>query len=168
MKTHNAVVATLSVKNMALGAPLRSGPKDAARWSDKRRYHVGIRQMHYNIMLTAQRMKPFWGATVIDGFEGMEGNGPNSGLPVPSRLAIASTDYIAADRVGVECMGINPEWVGYLNYCDETGVGQLRPREDRRARREDRRRPEEVPAPPDIERMLEWMGPMTELPPKLG
>jgi uncharacterized protein (DUF362 family) len=91
MKTHNAVVATLSVKNMTLGAPLRSGPKESARWSDKRRYHVGIRQMHYNIMLTAQRMKPFWGATVIDGFEGMEGNGPNSGLPVPSRIAIAST-----------------------------------------------------------------------------
>ena len=30
MKTHNAVVATLSVKNMTLGAPLRSGPKDPA------------------------------------------------------------------------------------------------------------------------------------------
>ena len=83
LKTHNAVVATLSVKNMTLGAPLRSGPKESARWSDKRRYHVGIRQMHYNIMLTAQRMRPFWGATVIDGFEGMEGNGPSSGLPVP-------------------------------------------------------------------------------------
>ena len=109
LKTHNAVVATLSVKNMALGAPLRNGPKESARWNDKRRYHVGIRQMHYNIMLTAQRMRPFWGATVIDGFEGMEGNGPNSGLPVPSRVAIASTDYVAADRVGVECMGIDPD-----------------------------------------------------------
>ncbi len=27
MKTHNVVVATLSVKNMCLGAPLKSGPK---------------------------------------------------------------------------------------------------------------------------------------------
>jgi len=87
------VVATLSIKNLALGAPLRSGPKESARWSDKRRYHVGARQMHYNIMLTAQRLRPFWGVTVI---EGMEGNGPNSGIPVPSRLAIASTDYVAA------------------------------------------------------------------------
>ncbi len=168
MKTHNAVVATLSVKNMALGAPLRSGPKDAQRWSDKRRYHVGIRQMHYNIMLTAQRMKPFWGATVVDGFEGMEGNGPNSGLPVPSRLAIASTDYVAADRVGVECMGINPEWVGYLTYCGATGVGQydLAKIDVRGAKIADVQKKYQLHQ--DIERMLEWMGPMTELPKKLG
>lgn len=168
MKTHNAVVATLSVKNMALGAPLRSGPKDPSPWSDKRRYHVGIRQMHYNILLTAQRMRPQWGATVIDGFEGMEGNGPNSGLPVPSRVAIASTDYVAADRVAVEAMGINPEWVGYLAYCGSTGLGQydLGKIEVRGARIAEVKRPYQLHR--DIERMLEWMGPMTELPPKLG
>ena len=168
MKTHNAVVATLSVKNMALGAPLHSSSKETTRWSDKRRYHVGIRQMHYNILLTAQRMKPYWGATVIDGFEGMEGNGPNQGLPVPSRLAIASTDYIAADRVGVECMGINPEWVGYLNYCGKTGVGNydLAKIDVRGAKIADVKRSYQLHR--DIERMLEWMGPMTDLPPKLG
>jgi uncharacterized protein (DUF362 family) len=168
LKTHNAVVATLSVKNMTLGAPLRSGPKESARWSDKRRYHVGIRQMHYNIMLTAQRMRPFWGATVIDGFEGMEGNGPSSGLPVPSRLAIASTDYVAADRVGVECMGIDPAWVGYLGYCERLGVGRydLAGIDVRGERIADVKRPYQLHQ--DIERMLEWMGPMKDLPPKLG
>ena len=168
LKTHNAVVATLSVKNMTLGAPLRSGPKESARWSDKRRYHVGIRQMHYNIMLTAQRMRPFWGATVIDGFEGMEGNGPNSGLPVPSRVAIASTDYVAADRVGVDCMGINPDWVGYLGYCERTGVGRydLAGIDVRGEKVADVKRSYQLHR--DIERMLEWMGPMKDLPPKLG
>ncbi len=168
MKTHNAVVATLSIKNMTLGAPLRSGPKESARWSDKRRYHVGIRQMHYDIMLTAQRMRPFWGATVIDGFEGMEGNGPNSGLPVPSRVAIASTDYVAADRVGVECMGIDPGWLGYLTYCGTMGVGQydLAKIDVRGEKIADVKRPYQLHQ--DIERMLEWMGPMKELPRKLG
>lgn len=168
MKTHNAVVATLSVKNMTLAAPLRSGPRDPERWSDKRRYHVGVRQMHYNIALTAHRMKPFWGATVIDGFEGMEGNGPNSGIPVPSRIAIASTDYVAADRVGVEAMGIDPSWVGYLGYCDATGVGRydLGAIDVRGERLADVRRSYQLHR--DIERMLEWMGPMRELPPKLG
>jgi uncharacterized protein (DUF362 family) len=168
LKTHNAVVATLSVKNMALGAPLRSGPKDTSRWSDKRRYHVGIRQMHYNIMLTAQRMRPFWGATVVDGFEGMEGNGPSSGLPVPSRLAIAATDYVAADRVGVECMGIDPGWVGYLTYCGTMGIGQydLAKIDVRGAKIADVRKKYQLHQ--DIERMLQWMGPMTELPGKLG
>jgi uncharacterized protein (DUF362 family) len=168
LKTHNAVVATLSVKNMTLGAPLRSGPKESARWSDKRRYHVGIRQMHYNISLTARRMQPFWGATVVDGFEGMEGNGPNSGLPVPSRIAIASTDYVAADRVGVETMGIDPAWVGYLGYCDATGVGRydLGAIDVRGEKVADVKRSYQLHR--DIERMLEWMGPMRDLPPKLG
>ena len=36
---------------------------------------------------------------MIDGFEGIEGAGPASGTPVASRVALASTDYIAADRV---------------------------------------------------------------------
>jgi hypothetical protein len=31
---------------------------------------------------------------------------------------------VAADRVGVEAMGINPEWMGYLRFCGEFGVGQ--------------------------------------------
>jgi uncharacterized protein (DUF362 family) len=168
MKTHNAVVATLSVKNMALGAPLRSAPDAGKRWNDKRRYHVGIRQMHYNILLTAQRMKPFWGATVIDGTEGMEGNGPSMGLPVPSKTVIASTDYVAADRVGVEAMGIDPSWVGYLTYCGQAGVGEydLDRIDIRGAKLVDVRRTYQLHR--DIDRMLEWMGPMRDLPPRLG
>ena len=168
LKTHNAVVATLSVKNMVLGAPLHSAPKETPRWSDKRRYHAGVRQTHYNMMLTAQKLQPCWGAAVIDGWEGMEGNGPSSGTAVASRLAIASTDFVAADRVGVEAMGINPSWLGYLTYCSQVGLGQydlakidvrVEPlsavRKSYRLHR-------------DIERELEWMGPMKELPPKLG
>jgi uncharacterized protein (DUF362 family) len=42
---------------------------------------------------------------------------------VASKLAIASTDFIAADRVAVECMGVDPNWVGYLRYCAQVGLG---------------------------------------------
>jgi len=168
MKTHNAVIVTLSVKNMVLGAPLHSAPGETPAWNDKRKYHAGIRQNHYNMLLTAQKMQPNWGAALIDGFEGMEGNGPHSGTPVPSRIAIASTDYIAADRVAIEAMGINPGWIGYLNYCGQVGLGQY-----------DLAKIDVVGASisavkknyrlhNDIERELQWMGPMEELPPKLG
>lgn len=168
MKTHNVVVATLSIKNMALGAPLHSARKETKRWSDKRIYHGGVRQTHYDILLTAQKMQPFWGAAVIDGFEGMEGNGPNSGQPVPSRIAIASTDYVSADRVGVEAMGINADWLGYLNYCGQCGVGQndLSRIDIRGEKLADVTKKYQLH--PDIERELQWMGPMTELPYKLG
>jgi uncharacterized protein (DUF362 family) len=138
------------------------------RWNDKRKYHGGVRQTHFDIMLTAQRLAPFWGATVIDGYEGMEGNGPASGTPVPSRVALASTDYIAADRVGVECMGIKPEWIGYLRYCAEAGLGQYNlSKIDVRGEKISSVR-KEYRLHRDIERELKWMGPMEEIPEKLG
>jgi uncharacterized protein (DUF362 family) len=167
LKAHNVVVATLSVKNMALGAPLHSVPGEA-RWNDKRKAHNGLRQTHYNIFLTTQMMRPFFGAAVIDGYEGMEGNGPNSGTPVPSRLAIASNDFIAADRVAIETMGINPDWPGYLKFCADFGLGQydLKNIEVRGEKIEAVRR--KYALHPDIERQLQWMGPMTELPGKMG
>ena len=168
LKTHNTVVATLSVKNMVLGAPIRSAPGVTPRWNDKRKYHGGVRQTHYNMFLTAQKMKPFWGATVIDGFEGMEGNGPGSGTPVESRIAIASADFIAADRVGVEAMGINPNWLGYLNYCAQVGLGQydLAKIDVLGARLADVKKTYRLHR--DIERELQWMGPLEDIPPKLG
>jgi uncharacterized protein (DUF362 family) len=168
LKTHNTVVATLSVKNMVLGAPLHSAPGESPRWSDKRKYHVGLRQTHYNMLLTAQRMLPHWGATLIDGFEGMEGNGPSSGTPVASRVAIASTDFIAADRVAVETMGINPNWLGYLIYCGQVGLGQydLSKIAVTGASIAAVRKPYRLHS--DMGRELQWMGPMNDLPPRLG
>lgn len=168
LKTHNTVVATLSLKNMALGAPLHNARKESQRWSDKRIFHGGVRQTHVDISLACQRLQPCWGATVLDGWEGMEGNGPGSGTMVPSRLAIASTDYVAADRVGLEVMGINPEWVGYLAFCARSGLGQddlakIQIRGSKLAEVTRKYRMHD-----DLERGLRWMGPMKEIPEKLG
>jgi uncharacterized protein (DUF362 family) len=168
MKTHNAQVATLSIKNMVLGAALSSPPRTTPRWSDKRKYHVGVRMMQVNMMLTAEKLRPNFGAAVIDGYEGMEGNGPHAGTPVPHRIAIASTDYLAADRVGVEAMGIDPSWVGSLVYCYQAGLGQydLDRIDVRGVKIADVRRVYRLH--PDIEQEKQWMGPMEELPPRLG
>ncbi len=168
LKTHNTVVATLSIKNMCLGAPLHSARGENPRWNDKRVYHGGVRQTHLDIALTAQRLQPCWGAAVLDGWEGMEGNGPGSGTAVPSRIAIASTDYVAADRVGLEAMGIQPDWIGYLGFCAQAGLGQgdLAKIDVRGARMRDVSRKYQMHK--DIERELRWMGPMKEIPEKLG
>jgi uncharacterized protein (DUF362 family) len=168
LKTHNTVVATLSIKNMCLGAPLHHARKESQRWNDKRLYHGGVRQTHADIALTAQRLQRCWGATVLDGWEGMEGNGPASGTLVPSRIAIASTDYVAADRVGMETMGINPEWVGYLGYCAQAGLGQsdLAQINIRGARLTEVARKYRMHD--DLERELRWQGPMKDIPEKLG
>jgi uncharacterized protein (DUF362 family) len=168
LKTHNTVVATLSLKNMALGSPLHSSRKESPDWSDKRLYHGGVRQTHVDIAMTAERLQPCWGATVLDGWEGMEGDGPGGGTLVPSRIAIASTDYVAADRVGLEAMGINPEWVGYLGFCARARLGQgdLSKIEIRGARLAGVVRKYKMHD--DLERELRWRGPLKEIPEKLG
>ncbi len=165
-KTHNVCVATLSVKNMVLGAPLHS--VKGRFWSDKRKYHTGVRGTNYNMMVTAQKMAPFWGAAVIDGFEGMEGNGPGGGTPVPSRLAVASTDFVAADRVAAECMGVNPLWIAHLQWCWQVGLGQYDPDKiDVRGEKiADVRRSYRLHG--DIERELRWMGPLEDIERPMG
>jgi uncharacterized protein (DUF362 family) len=125
LKTHNVVVATMSVKNLVMGSPLKSPPGDPHPFNDKNLMHPDVRQAHANMLMVAQKMQPNWGMAVIDGFEGMEGNGPSNGTMVPSHIAIASTDLVAADRVALEAMGINPDWVGYLNFAGRAGLGEF-------------------------------------------
>jgi uncharacterized protein (DUF362 family) len=123
-KTHESMIFTGIVKNMAMGAPLRSPAKETPAWSDKRRVHVrGYQQHNVNLMMVSQKLAPNWDLAVLDGYEGMEGNGPIRGDVVPSHMAIASRDYVAADRVAVEAMGIDPNWIGYLQYCAAVGLG---------------------------------------------
>jgi uncharacterized protein (DUF362 family) len=168
LKTHNTVIASLGMKNMALGAPLHYAPNETTRWNDKRKYHVGLRQTHYNMLVTIQKLAPTWGLSVIDGHEGMEGNGPNSGTPVASRVAIASADFVAADRIAAEAMSVDPEWLGYAKYAGGLGLGQYDPAKIDviGAKVADIKKPYRMH--PDIEKELKWQGPMTELPFNLG
>jgi uncharacterized protein (DUF362 family) len=128
MKTHDRTVVTLSLKNIVFGAPVKDAGftfgknrKEGAR-SDKSIVHGGgFKGIHYNLYDLAPRLHPH--LSVIDGFEGMEGNGPNSGTPVNHRVCVASTDWLAADRVAVELMGVDFAKIGYLNYCAQAGLG---------------------------------------------
>ena len=168
LKTHNTAIASLSIKNMVLGCPLHQAPGETPSWNEKRKFHIGLRQTHYNMLLTAQRLAPSWGASVIDGYEGMEGNGPSSGTPVPSRVALASADFVATDRVAAECMGMDPEWLGYVKYCGELQLGQFDPAKIDvvGAKVDDVKKAYRMH--PDIDKELKWQGPMTELPFNLG
>jgi uncharacterized protein (DUF362 family) len=134
MKTHDRIVATLSLKNIIMGAPVkvpitglgrggRGGRGGGAGGNDKPLVHGGngFRMINLNLSLLAPRLHP--ALSVIDGFEGMEGNGPANGIRVDHRVCLASTDWMAADRVGVELMGINFADLGYLTYCANAGLG---------------------------------------------
>lgn len=173
-KTHLICTVTLSVKNMVLSAPLRvipkgtaadrKGPAFAVPWNDKWKMHTTYRNANYNMMLVAQRMRPHWGATVIDAFVGMERNGPVSGIDVDHKVAVASTDLVAADRVMTEAMGIKPESVGHLVYCAQAGLGQFDPALiDVRGQKIAAVRREYL-LPANVEPLEEWMRPIQDLP----
>ncbi len=128
MKTHDRIVATLSLKNVVVGAPIKdkgfswSHSNDPKIVNDKPAVHGGgIRGINYNLFALSDRLHPH--LSVIDGFEGMQGNGPVGGYPVDHRVCVVGTDWLAADRVAVELMGIDFGKVGYLNYCANAGKG---------------------------------------------
>jgi uncharacterized protein (DUF362 family) len=89
--------------------------------SDKMKMHQSYPVINLNLALLAPLVKPH--LSVIDGFEAMEGNGPTSGTPVSLRVALASTDALAADVVAAALMGFSVDEVGYLHYCRKMDLG---------------------------------------------
>ena len=128
-KTHDRVVATLSLKNIVVGAPIKDpgfrwgpGAKPGAKNDKPLTHGSGFRGINYNLFALAPRLHPH--LSVIDGYEGMEGEGPVGGTPVNHRVCVVSPDWLAADRVAIELMGIDFAQVGYLNYCGQAGMGE--------------------------------------------
>lgn len=115
-KTHDTVIVTLSLKNYAVGSLV-----------GKRAVHQGCAGINLNLYKLAYHVAPH--LAVIDGYVGMEGSGPTHGDPVDWRIAIASTDFLAADCLTARLMGFDPHEIGYLHYCILAGLGHGEPEE---------------------------------------
>jgi uncharacterized protein (DUF362 family) len=118
MKTHVKVIATLTLKNIGIGAihnPDRHSPPwhviDPALFS-----HLPC-PLNLSLARLGQALPIH--LAVIDGVVGMEGNGPVKGTPVKSGVALAGTDALAVDLVGAELMGLDPRTIGYLWYLSQ-------------------------------------------------
>ena len=108
-KTHNDVVVTLGLKNILVGT--------LAGKAEKQKIHRGSKAINLTLAKMAQHVAP--DLTVLDGTEGMQGNGPVSGDPIDSRITLASAHAIAADVIGLQAMGFRLDQVGYLRYAME-------------------------------------------------
>lgn len=128
MKTHDRAFVTLSLKNIVFGAPLKDRGFHWGRGSkgrnDKPLVHGGRRNegIHFNLFNLARQIAP--DLAVLDGFEAMEGNGPVSGTPVDHRIALASTDWLAADSLAATLMGFDLADIGYLTFAAQAGMGE--------------------------------------------
>ena len=131
MKTHAQCIVTLSLKNILMAAPIN----DYKTRTLHKTWAVGDKfEMHsypeadangvifYNLFQMANYVYP--NLAVIDGYVGMEGNGPAGGDDIDSRMAIASLDALAADTVGATVMGFDPNIVPYLKFIYQGGFGQ--------------------------------------------
>lgn len=155
-KTHDTVLVTLAIKNMAMGALVNPGAvRDGANVA---LYRAGSRlpawlkrtppaqlikrllspsgshkmAMHQGIPVINVNLalvaRVVWPhLAVIDGWEGMEGAGPGHGDAVPWRIALAGTDALAVDALTASLMGFDPAEVGYLHYCGLLGLGVADP-----------------------------------------
>lgn len=128
LKTHDRAVVTLSLKNLVVGATQKDktyhwGPGSKGT-NDKPIIHGGPANeaINLNLFQLARRLHP--DLSVLDGFQGMEHNGPVSGTPVDHKVAVVSTDWLAADRVATELMGFDFNKVGYLSFAAKAGLGE--------------------------------------------
>ncbi len=124
LKTHNNVIATLSLKNVVMASPINHYRQKTARGRNEKpmMHSGGNRWLSYNLFRIADEgVQP--DLAVLDGVVGMEGNGPVRGTPVEQGVALASTDWVAADRIGVELMGIDYDEVKYIQWCSAAGMG---------------------------------------------
>lgn len=113
-KTHDTVVVTLSIKNLTMGGL-------SYTHGDKQKMHLGYPVHNLNLYLLAKMCLPH--LSIVDGFTGMEGNGPLSGNPVGWGVAITSCDAVAADCLAARLMGFEISDIGYLWYCQRKGLG---------------------------------------------
>jgi uncharacterized protein (DUF362 family) len=124
-KTHNEVVYTGAIKNIAVGSLLRPEGSFAARIAsrfgivrnNKAMIHQGYHILNQNIYTLAKKINI--SLAVIDGYEAMQGDGPgHGGELVPAHWAMASSDALSVDLTALKLMGIDSKNVGYLSLLE--------------------------------------------------
>ena len=111
LKTHTETGVTLGMKNMFGLLPDKF----------KGKYHM--RGMDKVIVDINTVLKPT--LTVIDGFVGMEGNGPVHGNSIKMETIIAGTDVVATDATATRVMGIDPQTIEHIKWGHERGLGEM-------------------------------------------
>jgi uncharacterized protein (DUF362 family) len=118
LKTHRQVIATLSLKNIGIGA-IHNPDRHSPPWHtiDPTQFSHLARPLNLSLARLALALPIH--LAVVDGVVGMEGEGPVKGTPIASGVALAGTDALAVDLLGAELMGMDPRTVGYFWYLSQ-------------------------------------------------
>lgn len=115
-KTHSLTLLTLGVKNLFGCIP---GPRKALwhlKAGEDRKTFAQILVDVYQIIHPS--------LTILDGIVGMEGNGPNSGQPIPLGLILASGDSLSLDQIVCDLLGVSRKSLLTNRVAFEQGLGK--------------------------------------------
>ncbi len=113
MKTHGLTRMTGGVKNLFGALP----------GMQKTEYHMKMNEItHFSTLLVdiARLLNP--ALTVIDGVEGMEGNGPSSGTKKKAGKIVMARNVFAADVVMARIMGMDPSHVPTIRVAENLNL----------------------------------------------
>jgi len=115
-KTHAQMLLTLGVKNLFGCVP---GPRKALwhlKAGDDRKIFAQVLFDIYQVIQPS--------LTILDGIVGMEGNGPNSGRPIPIGLILASGDSLNLDQIVCDLLEISRKSLPTNRVAIEQGMGK--------------------------------------------
>lgn len=123
-KTHRDTGVTLTVKNWAIGtwvveALYGSAGKYWPRWPYLHDQGRWAHEMSIAKLLGQHTPS----LSVVDGFTGMEGDGPTNGTAIDQQIALASCDALLLDIIACKLMNVNPSDIGHLVLAAEKGYG---------------------------------------------
>jgi uncharacterized protein (DUF362 family) len=125
LKRHRTAVVTLSLKNVLMASIWNHDGINCRRLMHVQQQDqtapIYAQQFQLNQYFIGMHTAP--DLAVIDGFAGMEIEELRGAL-VDSRLALVSTDFLAADRVGAALMDVDFSHIGALNHCYNANMGE--------------------------------------------
>lgn len=122
-KTHDCCVVTLALKNLIMGTLHKP---DRIKMHGFRSHALRVmpeeaQTINVNLIRVARALCP--DIAVIDGTQGLQGNGPGGVDAVDFRVAAAGADVFATDAVVAKAMGFEPLDLGLLHYGNALGMG---------------------------------------------
>ena len=115
-KTHAQMLLTLGVKNLFGCIPGPRKPLWHLKAGDDRKMFAQILFDIYQVIQPS--------LTILDAVVGMEGNGPNSGHPIPIGLILASGDSLNLDQIVCDLLGISRKSLLTNRVAIEQGMGK--------------------------------------------
>jgi len=130
IKLHPDIGVSMSLYNWSIGVWVAkehfgSTGKYWPRWSDLKK--EGSLAYNLSLIEILNQMRP--NLAILDGFIGMEGDGPIRGRAIELEIALASVDLISLDATACRVIGVDPDEIEALVLANQKGYGTIKSEE---------------------------------------